>query len=170
MKYYKRIKAQPGYTSPEQYGASAELQWEQSIPFEEISLPAFPVSALPSNVRPYVEAVAETTQTPVDMAGTAALAIMAACMQGKYLVQAKADWMEPTNLYALMIAEPSERKSAVTSLMLKPVNLYEANYNKYNAGALEKNQSQKRILEKRRHAIEDKIVKGKAEESELAEF
>ena len=139
LKYYGLIKQQPGYVPPEQYNAPKEVQWEPPIPFEEITLPPFPVDALPSRVRPYVEAVAETTQTPVDMAGTAAIAVMASCIQGKYLVQAKADWTEPTNLYALIVAEPSERKSAVTSLMIKPVNLYETEYNKRNAAALEKN-------------------------------
>ena len=109
---------------PEQYNASEDPKWEQPIPFEEIVLPDFPIEALPARVRPYVEAVAETTQTPVDMAGTAAIAAMASCIQGKYLVKAKTDWIEPTNLYALMVAEPSERKSAVTSLIVKPINLY----------------------------------------------
>ena len=167
LKYYGIIKAQPGYIPPEQYNAPKETQWEQPIPFEEVELPPFPVDALPNRVRPYAEAVAETTQTPVDMAGTAALAVMASCMQGKYLVSAKADWTEPVNLYALMIAEPSERKSAIISHMMKPVNFYEMEYNKQHSAALEKNRMQKRILEKRQRAIEDKVAKGNAEESEL---
>lgn len=167
LKYYSRIKQQLGYVQPEQYNAPKEPQWEQPIPFEEVTLPKFPVDALPSRVRPYVEAVAETTQTPIDMAGTAAIAVMASCIQGKYLIQAKSDWTEPTNLYALIVAEPSERKSAVTSLMVRPVNLYEMEYNKQHAAALEKNKMQKRILEKRQRSIEDKVAKGTAEESEL---
>ena len=167
LKYYGLIRKQPGYIVPEQYNASEEPKWEHPIPFEEIVLPAFPVEALPTRVRPYVEAVAETTQTPIDMAGTAVLAAMASCIQGKYLVKAKADWIEPTNLYALMVAEPSERKSAVTSLVVKPINLYEMEYNKQHSAALEKNRMQKRILEKRQRAVEDKVAKGKAEDGEL---
>ena len=167
LKYYGQIRQQPGYIPPEQYNAPQEMVWEPPIPFEEVALPPFPVSALPSRVRPYVEAVAETTQTPVDMAGTASLAVMASCIQGKYLVYAKADWTEPTNLYALIIAEPSERKSAVASLMVKPVSLFEMEYNKQHAACLERNRMEKRILEKRQRAIEDKVAKGKAEEGEL---
>ena len=167
MKYYNIIRQQPGYIAPDVYNAPAEPKWEQPIPFEEVTLPPFPVNALPRRVRPYVEAVAETTQTPVDMAGTAAIAVMASCLQGKYYVQAKADWTEPVNLYALMIAEPSERKSAVESLMVKPVNIFESEYNKQHEAAYEKSRMQKRILEKKQRAIEDKVAKGKAEESEL---
>ena len=167
LKYYNLIKQQPDYVPPEEYNGQTESQWESPIPFEEIELPSFPVWALPSRVRPFVEAVAETTQTPVDMAGTAALAVMASCIQGRYLVEAKADWTEPVNLYALIVAEPSERKSAVTSLMIKPVNLFEKEYNKIHAADVEKSRMQKRILEKRQHSVEDKIAKGKADESEL---
>ena len=167
LKYYHKIKRQPGYVLPEQYNAPKDVQWEQPIPFEEIELPPFPVDALPTRVRPYVKAVAETTQTPVDMAGTASIAVMASCTQGKYCVQAKTDWTEPTNLYALMVAEPSERKSAVISLTVRPVNLFEMEYNKQRAASFEKNRMQKRILEKRQRAIEDKVAKGTAEESEL---
>lgn len=58
LKYYRLIRNQPGYISPEQYNASEEPQWEQPIPFEEIVLPPFPVEALPTSVRPYVKAVA----------------------------------------------------------------------------------------------------------------
>ncbi len=167
LKYYRRIIQQPGYIPPEQYNTPKEMQWEQPIPFEEVELPPFPVDALPTRVRPYVKAVAEATQTPVDMPGTASVAVMASCMQGKYRVQAKPDWIEPTNLYALIIAEPSERKSAVISLTVKHVNLIEKAYNIQHAAALEKNRMQKRILEKRKHAIEDKLAKGTAQEEEL---
>jgi len=167
LKYYGRIRQQPEYVPPEQYNAPRKIQWESPILFEEVALPPFPVDALPSRARSYVAAVAETTQTPVDMAGTAVLAVMASCVQGKYLVQAKADWTEPTSLYALMAAEPSERKSAVVSLMVKPVSLYEMEFNKQHAASLEKNRMQKRILEKRQRAIEDKVAKGKAEDGEL---
>ena len=135
-----------------------------------MSLPPFPVDALPSKLKPYVEAVAETTQTPVDMAATASLAVMASCVQGKYAVKAKADWTEPLNIYALMVEEPSERKSAVTSLMVRPVNQFEMEYNKQHSASLEKNKMQKRILEKRQRAVEDKVVKGKAEENELEDI
>ena len=84
--------------------------WETPIPFDEISLPDFPVDALPDAIADYVNAVAESTQTPPDMAATAALAIVALTMQGKYKVRGKDDWVEPVNLYAVNVAEPAERK------------------------------------------------------------
>lgn len=115
LKYYGLIKRQPGYIPPERYNPPKEVQLEPPIPFEKITLPPFPVDALPSSVRPYMEAVAETTQTPVDMAGTAAIAFIVSCRQGKYLVQAKADRTEPTNLYSLIVAAPSASSSSAAT-------------------------------------------------------
>lgn len=41
----------------------------------------------------------------------------------------KADWREPVNIYSVVISEPSERNSAVTSLVLKPVDEFMHEYN-----------------------------------------
>ncbi len=143
--------------------------WEQPIPFDEISLPDFPVDALPDAIADYVHAVAESTQTPPDMAATAALAIVALTMQGKYKVRGKDDWIEPVNLYAVNVAEPAERKSAVISLMTRFMSEYEAEYNKQLSAKLEVNQMAKRVLERKKAAIIEKVSKGKADETELQE-
>ena len=40
-------------------------------------------------------------------------------------------------IFTIIIAEPSERKSAIISFMTRPVNEYELNYNNTNAGRFE---------------------------------
>lgn len=89
--------------------------WELPIPFNSVTLPTFPIHCLPPVLCDYVAAVSEATQTPLDMAAVAALAVMAVCAQGKYAVQGKPDWLEPLNLYAVIVANPAERKSAILS-------------------------------------------------------
>ena len=59
-------------------------EWETPIPFDEYKLPEFPVDALPPPIADYVVALAEHTQTPVDMAGTCGLSVAALGTQGKY--------------------------------------------------------------------------------------
>ena len=169
-KFYKNVSAQPGYIPPEVYNAPSPVQWETPIPFEQATLPAFPVEALPPTVRDYVLAVAESTQTPVDMSASAALAILALCEQGKFRIRGKADWTEPLNLFVVIVAEPSERKSAVISFMTKPVNAFEAEYNRQNAAELEASKMNKRILERRQRALEDRAAKGKVEDGELEQL
>lgn len=144
--------------------------WEQPIPFGTPILPQFPVEALPNRVKDYVVAVAESTQTPVDMAATAALTVMATCLQGKYKVAAKPDWIEPLNLYALIIAEPSERKSAIVNLMSNPMRDYEREYNIAHRAEVEKSRMNKRILENKQKIIEGKVAKGTATDSELEQI
>ena len=137
-KFYKKVCSQPGYVAPEEYNAPSPIKWEIPIPFEKANLPSFPTESLPKVVRDYVTAVAESTQTPVDMSASAALAILALCEQRKFRIRSKADWTEPLNLFVVVVAGPSERKSAVISLMTRPVNAFEADYNRQNAAELEK--------------------------------
>ena len=170
-KFYKnKVVTNPSYTKPEEYNKPTEIKWDTPIPFEKPTLPTFPVDALPKIIKDYVVAVAETTQTPVDMAATASLAIMSLCMQGRYRIDGKADWNEPVNLYTLIIAEPSERKSAIISFMTRPVNEYELNYNNTNAGRFEASRMRKSALESKKKTIETQYAKGKASETDLTEI
>lgn len=41
-----------------------ESTWEKPLPFDECTLPEFPVDALPKVIADYVTALAESTQTP----------------------------------------------------------------------------------------------------------
>lgn len=165
--FHEKVEKQPGYVSPADYNAPATPQWEQPIPFTQHTLPTFPVDAFPPAIRDYVLAVAETTQTPVDMAATAALAVLALCQQGKYRIKGKDDWIEPLNLFTVIVAEPSERKSAVISHMTGAVHRFEAEYNKQHSGAVERSRMEKRILEKQQRNLEEMVIKGKAQMEDL---
>ena len=168
LKFYKgTIQNQPGYVKPQDYAAEPQVSGEDPIPFSRFTTAPFPTDALPEDIARYVSAVAESTQTPVDMAGTVALSILSVCLQGKYRIQGKADWLEPLNTYALVIATPSERKSAVLNMMLRPLNSYELQYNQRNAAAMESSKMRRRVLERRQKAIEEQVAKGKAEVSEM---
>ena len=169
-KFYKnKVVTNPSYTKPKEYNKPAEIKWDTPIPFEKPTLPTFPVDALPKIIKDYVVAVAETTQTPVDMAATASLAIMSLCMQGRYRIDGKADWNEPVNLYTLIIAEPSERKSAIIGLMLRPINEYELKYNQDNGYRFEASRIHKSALEIKKKTIENQFAKGKATENDVTE-
>lgn len=166
-KCYAKIMANPNYIPPEKYNAPQEVQWDEPIPFDECRLPPFPVDALPPPISRYVTALAESTQTPVDMAASSSIPILSVCLQGKYKIQPKADWSEPLNTYLLNIMEPSERKSAVANAMVRPLNRYETEINVRNAGQIEASRMHRRILEKRQKALEDQAAKGKADQADL---
>ena len=165
--FHEKVKKQPGYVAPADYNAPEEPKWEPPIPFTQHTLPTFPVDAFPPAIRDYVLAVAETTQTPVDMAATAALAVLALCQQGKYRIKGKDDWIDPLNLFTVIVAEPSERKSAVISHMTDAVHRFEAEYNKQHSSAVERSRMEKRILEKQQRNLEEMVIKGKAQMEDL---
>ena len=168
LKFYRdKILSQPGYIPPDQYGASPATQWEQPLPLDTPAAPEFPVDCLPSPLAEYVRAVAECIQAPLGMIASCVLAILAVCLQGKYKILAKDGWIELLNLYLLIILGPSERKSAVLNLLVKPLVQFERKYNLDHVAEFETSLRHKSILEKRISMIEDKIVKGKANMEEL---
>ena len=171
LKFYRgKVTKQPDYIPPADYNAPAEPKWEPPIPFTQHTLPTFPVDAFPPEIRDYVLAVAETTQTPVDMAATAALAVLALCQQGKYRIKGKDDWIEPLNLFTVIVAEPSERKSAVIGHMIRAVQQFEAAYNQQHSGAIERSKLEKRMLEKQQRNLEEMVLKGKAQMEDLQDI
>ena len=140
---------------------------EEPIPLEGAKPPAFPVDALPKDIADYVMAVAETTQTPVDVAASASLSVLSIGMQGKYVIKPKADWKEPVNTFIAIFMPPSERKSAVCSLMGKPMNEHEKEWNREHAAEVDFSRTERSILERRLKALEDQASKGKAEMAEV---
>ena len=170
-KFYKtRVVTNPEYKLPTEYNKEPVIEWDEPIAFDKLALPSFPVQCLPKVIGDYVMAVAETTQTPIDMAASCAIAIMSLCMQGRYKVQGKVDWVEPVNTFVLMIAEPSERKSSILSLMTSPIDEYELNYNKLNAAKFEASRMRKSALENKKKSIESQYAKGKASEADLQDI
>ena len=168
-KFFKKLSSTPGYIPPETYNGTGPLQWECPIPFDEFDLPPFPVDTLPPAIRDYVKAVAETTQTDPGMAAVASLAILSICLQGKFRIWGKPDWAEPLNTYCVIVLPPAERKSAVISLMTAPLEEYEQEVNSAMDTKIIESQMKKAVLEKERRMLEDKVSKGKADASELAD-
>ena len=147
LKYYKSaITTNPNYIKPEEYNNPT---WDEIIPLDDANLPAFPIDALPNALRNYVLDVAESTQTPIDMAGVASLALMSIAMQPRYKVVGKADWEEQLSLYCMIVAEPSDRKSAVFNQIIKVIQSFEADYNERHSIDVLKSQEEHSSLEKR---------------------
>jgi hypothetical protein len=121
------------------------------IPFDDYdTLQGFPIGSLISWQRKYVEAVAETTQTPVDLAAVLTLAALSTAIQGKFIVEGYEDWIEPLNLYIVAIMKPSERKSPVFKHIFKPIFDYENLENEKLKPEIEKRKAEKKILEEQK--------------------
>ena len=126
-----------------------EPKWDTPIGFDHPTLSPFPIDALPVTIRDFAAGLSESTQTPLDMCASACLAVLALCVQGKYRIMGKPDWIEPLSLYALCIAKPSERKSAIIKNVAAPVNSYQADYNDRHAQAIQESYNELEILKKK---------------------
>lgn len=141
-------------------------KWKTPVPMENIKpTSVFPVECLPNKIRRYIEAVAEHTQTPVDMASVAVLGVVATAIQGKYEIENKKDYTESLNLYIIIIAMSSERKSPTIKLTTKPVYKYEKEENKKRQAIMDKQklelfikQKQLEALSKNPEKLEEAIV------------
>ena len=98
--------------------------WPEPVPLtSKRPVPPFPITALPTWLRAKAEAIAHDTQTPVDLAGTLALACLATAAAGKVRVNVRPEtgWSEPVNLYLVAALPPGSRKSPVFDSMAAPI-------------------------------------------------
>ncbi|MFI1867395.1 YfjI family protein [Streptomyces jumonjinensis] len=96
--------------------------WDEPVPVSaRRELPGFPVEALPGWLGDMVGAVAEETQTPADLAGCLALAVIATAAGGRANVSVRGHWREPVTIYTAVALDPGNRKSAVFTLMTQPL-------------------------------------------------
>ncbi|HZG72275.1 MAG TPA: YfjI family protein [Chondromyces sp.] len=102
-----------------------DYKWEMPIPFDEKTLPTFPVNIFPDWLRSYVEGVAESTQTPIDAAAMGAIAILSTALTKKFYVRITPEWSEQLNTYSILALPPGSRKSPVFKSLQEPVATFE---------------------------------------------
>jgi hypothetical protein len=133
--------------------------WGDIVLFDTVETPPFPVDCLPSIVADYVKAVAENTQTAIEMSGVLALGVLAIVMQGKAIIQVNNDYSEQLSLYTVAILESGERKSSIIKHFTKPINEYESKYNQDKKNDFAVSKAKKRSLQKRVKYLEDMLAK-----------
>jgi hypothetical protein len=107
-------------------GGIAGRGWAPPVPFGATGdMPAFPVEVLPSWLGEYVAAVATATQTPTDLAGMLALAVLATVAAGAVEVEPRSGWREPLCLFVAVGMDAGTRKSSVFTALTQPVAEFE---------------------------------------------
>jgi replicative DNA helicase len=100
--------------------------WESPAPFGGSGeVPPFPFEVLPGWLGEYVAAVATATQTPPDLGGMLALAVLATVTAGAVEVEPRPGWREPLCLFLAVGMDAGARKSAVFTALTRPVADFE---------------------------------------------
>jgi hypothetical protein len=103
-----------------------ERGWEPPVPIGIAGeLPAFPVEVLPGWLGEYVAAVATATQTPPDLAGMLALAVLATVAAGAVEVEPRPGWREPLCLFVAVGMDAGSRKSSAFTALTRPLADFE---------------------------------------------
>lgn len=107
------------------------------------------MSSLPPVLRHMAAAAAENLQVDPGMTAVVGLAVAALCVQGKFIINLKPGWVEPLNLYASVIARPSERKTPALSTMTRPLYAFEKEENQRRAPLIDEYQMKRDVLKKK---------------------
>lgn len=144
-----------------------EQAWEPPVPLSRPSLPSFPLEALPFKLQQFATALAASTETAPDLAGTLVLAVIAASVARKAVVTPKADYEEPLNLMCLVVLPPGERKSAVFSRVFGPIARHEARLRDLARPEVERARDERKALQQEITDYERRLRRG--EDADVAE-
>jgi len=138
------------------------MEWPEIVRFEKYKLPVFPTDIFPTWGREYVEAVAESTQTPVDMAAMLFLSTLAVCVQRRFELQIRPGYLEPLCLYVMVIMPPANRKTAVFKEIMKPIRMYEKSQRTGMEDKIAERQAEIETLKAKQGSAISRIKKGDA--------
>lgn len=100
--------------------------WPELDLFEEITPPPIPSTVLPEWLGEFVEALSDSTQTPIEMAILFALPVLATCVQSKVRISPTGDdYSEPVNCWTVSALPPSTRKSPIVNQLTAPLREWE---------------------------------------------
>jgi Protein of unknown function (DUF3987) len=107
---------------------AAEPEMPQPLPAELLPVETFPVEALPDAFRPWVSDVADRMQCPPDFVAVPLLvgAAMLVARRVSIMAQARTDWRERANLWALIVGRPGAMKSPAMQQAMAPLERMEA--------------------------------------------
>lgn len=146
--------------------------WDKPLPLSvhKDALSSFPVESFPKVVSEYVKALAENTQTSIDMAAVIALGILAVCAGRYYRIEGNANYYEPLNLYVLLVAEPGERKSSIMQNMTRFLFEYEQSENERLKPYITAYKQKKSNLESTIKNLQERLGKSKNDQQLMREI
>jgi hypothetical protein len=140
--------------------AVERVEWQPIIPLcEDFDVPSWPRGVLAPWHEAWVDATAEATQTPRDLAALISLPMYGAGWARKVRVQPRPGWTEPVNLFTAVALASGERKTAVFREAQAPIQQFEIDERARLAPEIARAASERRMLEGRMKQAESKAAK-----------
>ena len=99
--------------------------WEKPISLKAGTVPKLRDDLLPGILGEITRAVSIATETPLELAVGLILPVLGTACQGKFTVQVKPGYTEPTNIWVIVALDPGNRKSSVLMKITEPLNEWE---------------------------------------------
>lgn len=139
--------------------------WDDLVNFEYDEVLPFPKNVFPQWLESYIDQVAQSTQTPREMAAMGAFTALSIATAKKFNVNVYGDWKEPMNTYLLTLMPPSSKKSQVFNNMMKPITDYQKDDREYMRPKIRDSQDDIEIKEKRIAALKKRMSEPKKGDS-----
>jgi hypothetical protein len=136
-----------------------QIEWYEPVFFDNYTLPSFPAHVFPEWLRDYVEGVAESTQTPIDAPGMAAIAVLSTVLAKRFYVRLTGEWSESLNTYTILALPPGNRKSAVFKALQEPIMHHEKEERERLAKEVNEQKAKLKAKQKRLEHLEKNYAK-----------
>ena len=120
------------------------VEWDAPILFEDSTvLPEISSGILPSPLKEFAQALANSTETPEGMTVMVILSVLATALQGKFEVKALEEdgHKETVNIYTITTLPPANRKSSVLNACVAPLAEWEKEQREILAPEIKKQRS-----------------------------
>ena len=139
--------------------STSDIEWSAPVPFDEYTLPPFPIEVFPEWLGEYVKGVAESTQTPVDAPGMAAISVLSTALAKKFYVRLTGEWSESLNTYSILALPPGNRKSSVFKALQEPITTFEKEERKRLSMEVSEQRAKLKAKQKRLEQLEKEYAK-----------
>lgn len=94
-----------------------EIEWRPILELSQIRIPEFPLDIFPNRIKKFIVSMADNIQVSVECVAMTYISVFSGAVANKFLISPKKGWSETLNLYVVIVAGPSERKSVVCNQM-----------------------------------------------------
>jgi len=143
--------------------ATVKIPSTPVIPLDSIPVPMFPDGIFTGAIAARIDAEAEFTETPPELAATFAIGALVTAVQGKFRVMIREGYYEPLCLWALTALPSGSRKTAVRTAMIRPLNHWEQRRRAELLPLIEKAQSERKTVQCRIEYLRKQARKGGAD-------
>lgn len=133
--------------------------WGEPIPLDVHVAPCLPDAVFTGWLGDQIDAVAQATETPRELAASFALSVLGTICQKRFSVRPEPGYFEPLNVWTICALESGNRKSANMRAMVAPVISLEKRLRAEAVAEVDRKKSERKTLEARISQLRDKAKK-----------